>query len=338
VVHVLLDAEVVDGEAEVQGCGHGHGGEIGRAVEAGADMVEGGEVGGLLEVGDAAAVDDGHAEVVDPLVADEVVAIPDGVEDFAGGEGDGGVLADELEAFLELGGAGIFEPEQVVGFERFAEARGFDGGEAVVDVVQEVQVGAEVGAELFEEFGDVVEVALGRPERFGWEAAFGGFVGLAGPGHAVAGGDAGNSALSADGEVALGLIFPDGVDGFFDVAAVGVGVDEDALTGFAAEQVVDGSVEGFALDVPECDIDGGDGGHGDGAAAPVGSAIEVLPGVLDVEGIAVDEAGDDVFGEVGCDGELAAVERGVSEAVEAGVGFDFERDEVAAGRADDQTG
>ena len=48
VVHVLLDAEVVDGEAEVQRGGHGDRREIGGAVEAGADVVERGEVGGLL--------------------------------------------------------------------------------------------------------------------------------------------------------------------------------------------------------------------------------------------------------------------------------------------------
>ena len=82
-VHVLLDAEVVDGEAEMERGGHGDGREIGGAVVAGADVVERGKVGGLFCVGDAAAVDDGHADVVDQLMADEVVGVPDGVEDFA---------------------------------------------------------------------------------------------------------------------------------------------------------------------------------------------------------------------------------------------------------------
>ena len=60
-------------------------------------------------------------------------------------------LADELEAFLQLGRAGIFHPEEVVRLERFAEACGFDGGEAMVDVVQEVEVFAELDAQLFKE-------------------------------------------------------------------------------------------------------------------------------------------------------------------------------------------
>src|SRR5580692_1338640 len=130
-MHVFLDTEVVDGHAEVEGGGHGDGGEIGGAVEAGADVVKGGEVGGLFGVGNAASVDDGHADVVDELVADEIVSVPEGVKDFAGGYGGRCVAADEFEAFLEFGGAGVFHPEEVVGFEGLAEARGFDGGEAV---------------------------------------------------------------------------------------------------------------------------------------------------------------------------------------------------------------
>jgi hypothetical protein len=130
----------------------------------------------------------------------------------------------------------------------------------------------------------------------------------------------------------------DGVDGFGDVGAVGVGVDEDAFAAGASEEVVEGCVEGLGFDVPEGDVDGGDGGHGDGAATPVGSAVEVLPDVFDAGGIAADEAGEDVLGEVGGDGELAAVEGGVAEAVDAGVGGDFEGDEVAVGGAEDEAG
>ena len=91
-------------------------------------------------------------------------------------------------------------------------------------------------------------------------------------------------------------MLPDGVEGFFDVAAVGVGVDEDTLAALAAEQVVDGRVERFALDVPQRHVDGGDGGHRDRAAPPVGSAIEILPDVFDLERIAADEAGKHVLG------------------------------------------
>jgi hypothetical protein len=117
-------------------------------------------------------------------------------------------------------------------------------------------------------------------------------------------------------------VLADGVEGFGDIGSVGVGVDEATGAGRAAEAVEDGGVEGFALDVPESDVDGGDGGHGDGAASPVGSAIEVLPDVFGLEGVAADEAGEDVVLQVGGYGELAAVEGGVAEAVDAFVGVD----------------
>jgi hypothetical protein len=84
------------------------------------------------------------------------------------------------------------------------------------------------------------------------------------------------------------------------------------LPRLAAEQVVDGGVERFALDVPQRDVYGGDGGHGDRATAPVRSAVEILPDVFDVEGVAADETGKHVLGKIRCDGEFAAVERGVA--------------------------
>ncbi len=86
--------------------------------------------------------------------------------------------------------------------------------------------------------------------------------------------------LRANGAIAHVSIFGDFVDGLFDVAAIGVAVDHDAGSALSAEKVVDGSVEGFAFDVPESDVDGADRGHGDGAATPVGAAIEVLPDVF----------------------------------------------------------
>ena len=56
------------------------------------------------------------------------------------------------------------------------------------------------------------------------------------------------------------------------------GVDGDTLLGAAAEQAVDGLLRVFAEEVPEGDVDGGDGGHGDALAAEGhGAAIHLLP-------------------------------------------------------------
>ena len=185
VMHVLLDAEVMNSEAEVERGGHGDRREIGGSVIARADLVEGSEVCRFLRVGDAATVDDGHAYVVDQLLSNKVVGVPDGVKDFAGGDWGGGVPADELEGLLQLGGTRIFHPEEMIGFERFAEPRGLDRGEAVMDVVEKMKIGTEFDAELFEESRDEVEIPLCRPETFGGKPTLGWLVWLAGFGYAV---------------------------------------------------------------------------------------------------------------------------------------------------------
>src|ERR1700693_5190055 len=113
-----------------------------------------------------------------------------------------------------------------------------------------MDVGAEFDGEFFEDGGGEVEVAFCRPEGVGGQSALGGLVGLSGFGNSVAGGYSRDSGLGADGEVAFVHVLADGVEGFGDVGAMGVGVDEAALAGLAAEEVVDGGVKGLALDVP----------------------------------------------------------------------------------------
>ena len=65
------------------------------------------------------------------------------VEDLAHRERRRGVLADEAEALLQLRGHRVLQPEQVVGLEVLAEARGLDRRQAVVHVVEQVDVGPE---------------------------------------------------------------------------------------------------------------------------------------------------------------------------------------------------
>ncbi len=179
--------------------------------------------------------------------------------------------------------------------------------------------------------GREVEISFGGPEAFAGQAAFRGLVGLAGLRHSVAAGYAGDAALRAYGEVALFHVVTYGVERLFDVLAVCVGVDEAALAALAPEQVVEGSIEGLGFDIPEGNVDGRDGGHGDGAATPVCSAIEILPDVFDIEGIAADETGKNVLGEIAGDCEFTSVERGVAETVEACVGLDLEGYKVTVG-------
>src|SRR5690606_24600514 len=80
VEHVFLDAEVRHPGVEMQRRAHGHRRQVGGAVEAGTYLVQRREVGDAAHVADAAAVHDGGADVVDQLVLDQVLAVPDRVE------------------------------------------------------------------------------------------------------------------------------------------------------------------------------------------------------------------------------------------------------------------
>src|SRR5579863_2104226 len=148
--HVLLDAEVMDRRAEVQRGGHGDGGQIRSAVTAGAHMVKGSKVRDFLEMSQPAGMGNGHADVVNPLVADQVVRIPDGVEDFADSDGRCGVLANDLETLLQLRRGGVFKPEEMKWLQFPAQAAGLKGSKPMVAVVEQVQVIAEGFSDLLE--------------------------------------------------------------------------------------------------------------------------------------------------------------------------------------------
>src|SRR4029453_14634578 len=151
----------------------------------------------------------------------------------------------------------------------------------------------------------------------------------------VASVQAGGSWVGADGGEALFAGALNGVEEFGEVRAGGVGVGEDFVPGGSAEQLVDGHVQGLALDVPQGQVDRSDGCHGDGAAAPVGTTVEVLPVVFDPVGVPSEQCGREVVAEVAGHGEFAAVQGGVAPADDAVIGGDFEGDEVAAGAGDE---
>src|SRR5262249_15833015 len=102
--------------------------------------------------------------------------------------------------------------------------------------------------------------------------------------------------------------------------------------------VVDGSVEGFALDIPQRHVDRGNRRHGHRTFAPVGSAIEVLPDVLGLKGITTNEAWDHMFREVANYGEFATIDPAIAEAVDALVGVNLQGDKISSRRTDEDFG
>ena len=215
--------------------GHADRRQVGRAVAAGADLIEIGEVRDLAQMADAAGMDHGGADIVDQLVLDQFAAIMDRVEDLAHGQRRGGVLADQLERVLIFRRGRIFQPEGAILFQILAQATGLDRGQAMMDVVQQMHVPAQRLARSLEQFGDDAEIFAGVPDIFGRQVGVGGFVEIFVLRHAIGRRHAGDAALDADRLVALGLIFQRDLDRILDRRAIGMAIDHDAFPAGAAE-------------------------------------------------------------------------------------------------------
>ena len=192
---------------------------------------------------------------------------------------------------------GVLHPEEPAGLDALAEAGRLDRRQPVVHVVQEVETEAEALPYGLQVRRCEAEVGLGVPGLLVGQIGRGRFVDLA-LADAVRAADVRDGRLGAHGLVAELQIALDVVEEGGHVGAAGVRVDQDAVPGPAAEQLVHGESGGLALDVPQGRVDGGDGRHGDRAAPPVGALVEVLPGVLDPRRVAADEARDHMVGEV----------------------------------------
>src|SRR5687767_5962135 len=89
-----------------------------------------------------------------------------------------------------------------------------------------------------------------------------------------------NAALHAYGFVTLVAILAHMLQAVVQILAVGMAINQDLLTASAAQQLIQRHVGGFGLDIPQRHIHGGDRGHGDRSATPVGAAIKILPDIF----------------------------------------------------------
>src|SRR5881396_3888951 len=119
-------------------------------MAAGAHLIDRGKIRDAAQMRDAPRMNDRRADVVDQLLADQILAVPDRVEDLADGEWSRRVLPDEPERLLVLGGCGVLEPEQAIGLEILPQPRGLDRRHAVMAVVQQMVIVAVRVAHLAE--------------------------------------------------------------------------------------------------------------------------------------------------------------------------------------------
>src|SRR5260370_27295637 len=114
-------------------------------------------------------------------------------------------------------------------------------------------------------------------------------------------------------------------------------VHEHTFAAFPSKQVIKRRIESFTLDVPQRNVNSRNSRHGHRTPAPVRSAVQILPDVLYMKWVPPDETGKHVFLKVRCDGQLAAIECGISQTVDALICFYLESDKVAVWRTDDES-
>ncbi len=263
----------------------------------------------------SAGVHHGRADVVDQLLFDELLAVPDRIEHLADRERRHRVLADQAEVRLVLGRRRVFHPEQVEGLECLAQSRGLDRRQPVVHVVQQVRLRAESRAQRFEELRNVREVSLGRPDVLARQVRVRGFVEHLVSGHPIGRREARNARLRANREISQFDVARDLVHGLVDVAAVRMTVNQDARAAPAPEQLIQRQVGRLCLEVPKRSVDRGDGRHRHRPAPPVRTAVEKLPDILDLVRVTPEQAWDYVLTQVRGYSELAAVQGRIADAV-----------------------
>ncbi len=267
----------------------------------------------------------GGTDIVDKLLFNELLAVPDAVKHFAHRNRRDGMLADKAEAGLIFRRRRVFHPEHAEFFNALAKTGRFNRRQAVMHVMQKMFIKAELAAHRIEQLRREIEIFLGGPELLFRPVAFGRrLVGQPFPfGHAVGGFHARHAALHADRSEAH--LFMPGVIFQHVVNSVpgGVAVDHDPFPGRAAQQLIQGHVGGFGFNVPQRHIHRGDGRHGDRAATPVGAFIEKLPDIFNAVRIAANQLGAKVILQVRGHGQLASVQRGIAQTDDPLIGGNF---------------
>src|SRR5882757_8302878 len=104
-------------------------------MEAGAHLVKRCEVRQASHVSDPACVHNGRPDEIDQLRFNEMLAIPDGIEDLAHRKWSHRMLANKLEGALVLRRCRILQPEQTIGLQVSREPRCLDRRQPMMNVM-----------------------------------------------------------------------------------------------------------------------------------------------------------------------------------------------------------
>ena len=176
-----------------------------------------------------------------------------------------------------LGGEGVLDEERVILLQLLAEVDRIDRRDALVDVVEQLDLVAAGAADVLEHLDGALDIRpdfhlriAGHPEAGGFEIRL-----LRQLRRAVA------AALDADvPEALLHRPFDARLD-LLEVVAAAMRVAGHREAALAPEQLVDRHVGPLALDVPQGLVQAAQGIVQHRAVAPVGAGVGVLPHVLD---------------------------------------------------------
>src|SRR5208337_155530 len=102
-------------------------------------MIKRGKIGSFLERCKSSTMHQRHAQIVDPLVANQIVRVPNGIKDLAYGNRRRGVLTNDFEPLLQLCRRRVFHPEKMKGFQFLAKTASLYWSEPVMAIVQKMQ-------------------------------------------------------------------------------------------------------------------------------------------------------------------------------------------------------
>src|SRR5580692_132181 len=167
------------------------------------------------------------------------------------------------------------------------------------------------------------QIFLGGPDTLRRQASLGWLVVHLTLGDAVSRWQPGNPRLRSNSAVSQSHVFVHFIDSLLDVVSVRVAINHYSGAALSSKQVVDRSVESFALNVPQRDVDCTNRRHRHWPAPPVRAAIKILPNIFGLKRIAANQAGNQMLGKISRDRHLAPVKRCVAEAVNPLVGVNL---------------
>ena len=239
------------------------------------------------------------------------------------------MLADELERLLIFSRGAIFQPEQLVRLQHLAQVGGFLRGVAMVSVVQQVMIEPVGLAQFLKQFRHIVQRLARIPSGDRGQRRIGWFIIELAPPHPIGILDAGHPGLGADRLVTHVDIVANRFHRFCNVAAIGMAINHHPIAAAPAEQLVQRHAGHLGLDIPQGNIDRGHCAHRHRPAAPIGTAIKVLPDILDPARIHADQARDHVVFQIGHHRKLAPVQRRIADTIDALIRDDLESDEIS---------